>query len=58
MLELSRELDLPLKTLGAYAGGKLGCEDFYSDLTSERDFFTDEDAAHPSAAELALYGIG
>ncbi len=57
MLQLRRQLYLPLKTLGANARGELGGENFYGDFSSKSYFFADEYAGHPTAAQLALDGV-
>jgi len=58
MLELRGKLDLSLKALSAYACGELRRENLYRDLATQRRFLADEDAAHASAAQLALDGVG
>ena len=57
LLQRRRRADLPLESLGADARASSG-EDFDDDLAPEPDFIGHEDARHPTAAELALEGVG
>ena len=57
LLEPSREPYLAGETLGAQALGELGGDHLDDDLSAERGLVGDEDARHPTAAELALEGV-
>ena len=58
MLQLSRELDLPLEPVHVHTGGHLGWEDLDHDLTSQPHLLGQEHATHPPATEFRLDGVG
>src|SRR5262249_29385210 len=58
MLEPGRELDLALEPLGIDAGAHFGWEDLDDHLAFEPDLFSQEDTAHPPAAEFLADAVG
>ena len=58
MLKVSRELNFPPESLGVDLGGQLGRQHLDDDTPAKLPLLGDEDAAHPSAAQLALELVG
>jgi hypothetical protein len=58
MLELRREVDLALESLGADAVCELGGKELHDDEAIEGGFARNEHAAHAAAGELLLETIG
>ena len=54
VLEVGRQLNLALEPVHAHAGAHLGWQDLHHHAPAEGGVLRDEDAAHPSAAQLAL----
>src|SRR5688500_12292430 len=58
MLERCSQANFSCKALGAESRGEVAAQDFYDDVSAERDLTGEEDSRHAAAAELAFDGIG
>ncbi len=58
MLELRGNLNSPVETPAVHLGCQLWRQELDDDPSAEQSVPGDEHAAHPSAAEFALYVVG
>ncbi len=58
MLELRRELNLTFEPFDTHPGRHLGWQHLDDHGALEPHLLSEEDAAHPATAELALDGVG